>query len=57
MRWFGGAPARDAAEAAMWAALDFVPAGAGVKLGIKVVGAIRVALKGSAAGRASPRRR
>jgi hypothetical protein len=45
MRWFGGAPARDAAEAALWAALDFVPAGAGVKLGIKVAGAIRKSLK------------
>ncbi len=45
VRWFGGAPARDAAEAALWAALDFVPAGTGVKLGIKVAGAIRKALK------------
>jgi hypothetical protein len=45
VRWFGGAPARDAAEAALWAALDFVPAGSGVKLGIKVAGAIRKALK------------
>ena len=41
----GGAPARNAAEAALWAALDFVPAGTGVKLGIKVAGAIRKALK------------
>jgi hypothetical protein len=45
VRWFGGAPARDAAEAALWAALDFVPAGTGVKLGIKVAGAIRKALR------------
>jgi hypothetical protein len=45
VRWFGGAQARDAAEAAIWAALDFVPAGTGVKLGIKVAGAIRRALK------------
>jgi hypothetical protein len=45
VRWFGGAPARDAAEAALWAALDFVPAGTGVKLGIKVAAAIRKALK------------
>jgi hypothetical protein len=45
VRWFGGAPARDAAEAALWAALDFVPGGTGVKLGIKVAGAIRKALK------------
>ena len=45
VRWFGGAPARDAAEAALWAALDFVPAGTGVKLGIKVASAIRKALK------------
>ncbi|HZC69951.1 MAG TPA: hypothetical protein VE442_04610 [Jatrophihabitans sp.] len=46
MRWFGGAPARNAAEAAIWAALDFVPAGTGIKLGIKVAGAIRKSLKG-----------
>lgn len=45
VRWFGGAPARNAGEAALWAALDFVPAGTGVKLGIKVAGAIRKALK------------
>jgi hypothetical protein len=45
VRWFGGAPARDAAEAALWAALDFVPAGTGVKLGIKVAAAIRKALR------------
>jgi len=44
VRWFGGAPARDAAEAAVWAALDFVPAGSTVKLGIKVAGAIRKSL-------------
>jgi hypothetical protein len=48
VRWIGGAPARDAAEAAIWAALDFVPAGTGVKLGIKVAGAIRKSLKGTA---------
>jgi hypothetical protein len=46
MRWFGGAPARDAAEAAIWAALDFVPAGTGIKLGIKIASAIRKSLKG-----------
>jgi hypothetical protein len=45
-RWFGGAPARDAAEAAIWAALDFVPAGTGVKLGIKIAGAVRKSLNG-----------
>jgi molybdopterin converting factor small subunit len=44
VRWLGGAPARDAAEAAIWAALDFVPAGTGIKLGIKVAGAIRKSL-------------
>jgi hypothetical protein len=45
LRWLGGAQARDAAEAALWTALDFVPAGTGVKLGIKVAGAIRRSLK------------
>jgi hypothetical protein len=45
LRWLGGAQARDAGEAALWAALDFVPAGTGVKLGIKVAGAIRRSLK------------
>src|SRR3954471_3539864 len=50
VRWFGGAPARDAVEAALWAALDFVPAGTGVKLGIKVAGAIRKALVVNARG-------
>jgi hypothetical protein len=46
VRWLGGAHARGAAEAAVWAALDFVPAGTGVKLGITVAGAIRRALAG-----------
>jgi hypothetical protein len=31
VRWFGGARGRDAAEAAIWAALDVVPAGTSVK--------------------------
>jgi hypothetical protein len=45
VRWVGGAQARDVGEAALWAALDFVPGGVGVKLGIRVAGAIRGALK------------
>lgn len=45
VRWVGGAAARDAAEAALWAALDFVPGGTGVKLGIKIAGAVRKSLK------------
>jgi len=48
VRWVGGAPARDAAEAALWAALDFVPGGAPVKLGIKIAGAVRKSLKAGA---------
>jgi hypothetical protein len=44
-RWATNEKARDAAEAALWAALDFVPGGTGVKLGIKVLGAVRHALK------------
>jgi hypothetical protein len=44
-RWMGSAKARDAAEAALWAALDFVPAGATVKLGIKLASAVRRATK------------
>jgi hypothetical protein len=45
VRWFGGAGPRDAAEAALWAALDFVPGGTGVKLGIKVAEAVRKSVK------------
>jgi len=45
VRWVGGAQARDAAEAALWVALDFVPAGTGVKLGIKIASAVRKSLK------------
>jgi hypothetical protein len=45
VRWFGGADPRDAGEAALWAALDFVPGGTGVKLGIKVAEAVRRSLK------------
>ncbi len=48
VRWFGGAPAKNAAEAALWTALDFMPGGFGVKLGINVASAIRGALKASA---------
>jgi hypothetical protein len=44
-RWASSGKARDAAEAALWAALDFVPAGTAVKLGIKVAGAMRKAVK------------
>ena len=47
VRWFGGAGARDAAETALWAALEFVPGGAGVKIGIRVAQAIRASLKKS----------
>ena len=46
VRWVGGAEARDAAEAALWVALDFVPGGIGVKLGIRIAGAVRKSLKG-----------
>jgi hypothetical protein len=45
VRWFGSGKPRDAAEAALWTALDFVPLGSGVKLGIKVAEAVRKALK------------
>jgi hypothetical protein len=48
VRWVGGAQARDAAEEALWAALDFVPGGTGVKLGIKIAGAVRKSLKAGA---------
>jgi hypothetical protein len=44
-RWSSSKKARDTAEAALWAALDFVPAGTAVKLGIKIAGAIRKAAK------------
>ncbi len=44
-RWLGGGSARDAAEAALWTALDFVPAGSAVKLGLKLVEAVRSATK------------
>jgi hypothetical protein len=47
-RWKAHSPAGDAAEQALWAALDFVPAGVSVKLGIKVLQAIRGSLKSSA---------
>lgn len=46
-RWSKNKRARDAVEAAVWAALDFVPGGTGVKLGIKVLGAVRKSLKQS----------
>jgi hypothetical protein len=49
LRWRSSAAARDAAEAALWVALDFVPGGTGVKLGIKIAGAVRRSLKASAA--------
>jgi hypothetical protein len=49
IRWFGGAGPRDAAEAALWVALDFVPGGTGVKLGIKLAEAVRKSIKTSAA--------
>lgn len=44
-RWASGARWADAAEEALWAALDFVPAGTAIKLGIKVSRAVRKALK------------
>lgn len=44
-RWASGASWADAAEEALWAALDFVPGGTGVKLGIKVSRAVRKTLK------------
>lgn len=48
IRWFGGAGPRDAAEAALWVALDFVPGGTGVKLGIKLAEAVRKSIKAGA---------
>jgi hypothetical protein len=48
VRWFGGAGPRDAAEAALWVALDFVPGGVGVKLGIKLAEAVRKSIKAGA---------
>jgi hypothetical protein len=47
IRWVGSAGPRDAAEAAFWVALDFVPGGTGVKIGFKVAQAIRGSLKGA----------
>jgi hypothetical protein len=47
VRWLGGSGPKDAAEAALWAALDFVPAGTGVKLGIKIGEAVRKSMRGS----------
>jgi hypothetical protein len=44
-RWASGAPWADVAEEALWAALDFVPGGTGVKLGIKVTRAVRTSFK------------
>ncbi len=44
-RWGRSEQARDAAEDVLWIVLDFVPAGTGVKLGIKVARAVRGALK------------
>jgi hypothetical protein len=44
-RWLKSDEARDAAEAALWAALDLVPGGVGVRLGIKVGRAVRESLK------------
>ena len=43
-RWSTSKKARDAVEAALWAALDFVPGGTGVKLGVKVLSAVRKSL-------------
>lgn len=43
--WAGDANWANAAEEALWAALDFIPAGTTVKLGIKVTRAVRKALK------------
>jgi hypothetical protein len=45
VRWTRSAKARDAAEAALWAALDFVPGGTTVKLGVKLAAAVRKATK------------
>ena len=47
LRWRSSSAARDTAEAALWAALDFVPGGTGVKLGIKIAGAVRKSVKAS----------
>jgi hypothetical protein len=44
-RWTRSSKARDAAEAALWAALDFVPGGTTVKLGVKLAAAVRKATK------------
>ena len=45
MRWLASDSARDAAEEALWAALDFVPGGTAVKLGVSVARAVRKSLK------------
>lgn len=45
MRWASSAKARDAAEATLWVALDFVPGGTGVKLGFVFLRTVRNALK------------
>jgi hypothetical protein len=45
VRWTRSAKARGAAEAALWAALDFVPGGTTVKLGVKHAAAVRKATK------------
>ena len=47
-RWLKSDGARDAAEAALWAALDLVPGGAAVTLGVKVSRAVRESYKRSA---------
>lgn len=44
-RWITSDKARDAAEAALWAALDFVPLGGVAKLGFKIAEAVRGATK------------
>jgi hypothetical protein len=46
-RWLKSDAARDAAEEAVWAALEFVPGGTAVKLGVKVSRAVRKSLKSS----------
>jgi hypothetical protein len=48
VRWFGGSGPRDAAEAVLWVALDFVPGGTGVKLGIRIAEAVRKSIKSGA---------
>ena len=45
-RWASNQKAQDAVEAALWAALDFVPLGTVGKLGLKVAAAVRKATKG-----------